>query len=75
LAVKAASAFAFEILANLYRSTPKESGTFTIVLSGTISEVDRARVEAIISHLRIVSKDAQLTFERVKEFSDTEDGL
>lgn len=74
LAANAASAFAFEMLANLERSIPKETGTYTIVLSGTVSEDDRPRVDAIIAHLRIVSKDTQLTVERVKQFSETEDG-
>jgi nucleoside phosphorylase len=74
LAAKAASAFAFEMLANIDRSIPKETGTYTIVLSGTVSEDDRPRVDAIIAHLRIISKDTQLTVERVKQVSETEDG-
>jgi RNA polymerase sigma factor (sigma-70 family) len=68
-AAQTASAFTFEVLANLENPAPDETGTYVLVLSATISEVDRARAEAIVAHLREISKDAHLTLRRIEEGS------
>lgn len=43
--------------------------TFIVVLSGTINEVDKARVEAITEHLRQISGDFSLTIHKVESGS------
>lgn len=69
LAAKAASAFAFEVLANLEAHSPQERGKYVLVLSATIDEVDKSRAEAIVAHLRKLSGDTELTLIRVEEGS------
>lgn len=69
LAAQAASAFTFEILSNLEGEQAKDTGRYILVLSGTIEEVDRARAEAIVSHLRRISGDVELTLVRVEKGS------
>lgn len=49
---------------------PEDSqARFTLVLSGTVSEVDRARAEAIIAHLKNVVGDVEMTLEEIKSGS------
>lgn len=67
MAAQAASAFAFEILANYHEPEPEDTGTYFLVLSGTISEIDRVRAEAIVAHLKTLSKDALLTLSRIEK--------
>lgn len=69
VAAHAASAFAFEVLANLESSSAEKIGQFILVFSGTIQDVDKARAQAIVSHLREISKDVRLTLTRIKEGS------
>jgi nucleoside phosphorylase/V8-like Glu-specific endopeptidase len=64
LAAVAASAFAFELLANLYSGKRDKIGRYMLVLSATIEDVDRTRAEAIVTHLRQLCKDASLTLIR-----------
>jgi len=66
LAAKAASAFAFEIISNLDKQPVQELGEYVLVLSATVDEVGRARAEAIVEHLRKISKDARLTLIEIK---------
>lgn len=51
-------------------NSPKPEDTqvrfFTLVLSGTVNEVDRARAEAIIAHLKNVVGDVEMTLEEIK---------
>jgi nucleoside phosphorylase len=61
LAAKAASAFAFEVISSLDGQGNREIGQFVLVLSATIDEIDKERAEAIVAHLRKISKDALLT--------------
>lgn len=68
-AAEAASAFAFEVLANLEQSAVTVTGQYVVVLSLTISEVDWNHAEAIVAHLRGLSQDARLTLTRVEEGS------
>ncbi len=65
-AATCASAFAFEILANFEGRSGGEEGRYIIVLSGSVSEMNRSRVEAIVKHLRALCGDAQLTLEKVE---------
>lgn len=57
---------------NIHFRTPKSpkyedtQTRFTLVLSGTVSEVDRARAEAIIAHLKNVVGDVEMTLEEIK---------
>jgi serine/threonine protein kinase/nucleoside phosphorylase len=69
LAAQTASAFAFEILSNLERQGNREIGHYVLVLSGTIDQVDKDRAEAIVAHLRELSKDALLTLIEITEGS------
>lgn len=69
MAAGLAAAFALEVLANLESPAPEETGVYVLVLSATISEIDKARAEAIVSHLREISKDARLTLIRIEEGS------
>jgi nucleoside phosphorylase len=69
LAAQVASAFAFEVLANLRGSEPRESGQYSLALSATINEVDRPRVTAIVELLRQISGDAHIALVRVEEGS------
>ena len=68
-AAQAASAFAFEVLANIEFTGSRQAGQYFLVLSATISEFDKARVEAIVAHLRKLSGDTELTFVRVEDGS------
>jgi len=50
-------------------NSPKPEDTqvrFTLVLSGTVDEVNRARAEAIIAHLKNVVGDVEMTLEEIK---------
>lgn len=50
-------------------NSPKPKDTqvrFTLVLSGTVDEVNRARAEAIIAHLKNVVGDVEMTLEEIK---------
>jgi len=49
-----------------YRKPEDTQTRFTLVLSGTVSEVDRARAEAIIAHLKNVVGDVEMTLEEIK---------
>ncbi len=69
LAAKAASAFAFEVISNFERQGNRETGQYVLVFSATIDEVDKERAEAIVAHLREISKDARLTLIEIKEGS------
>jgi len=58
---------------NIHFRTPKspksddtQTRFFTLVLSGTVNEVDRARAEAIIAHLKNVVGDVEMTLEEIK---------
>lgn len=58
---------------NIHFRTPKspksddtQTRFFTLVLSGTVNEVDRARAEAIIAHLKNVVGDVEITLEEIK---------
>ena len=68
-----ASAFAFEVLAGLPDETiggeSSTSGEYVIVLSGTVSELDKARTEALVEHLRAFAKDTSLTLLRIQKGS------
>jgi hypothetical protein len=50
-------------------STSAVRKKFTIVLSGTVEEVNKAKVEAITEHLRQISGDFQLTIVEIKSGS------
>jgi nucleoside phosphorylase len=75
IASQSASAFAFEVLANLWSSKGKsvssvpsrikENVRWIMVLTGTIDEMDKPKIEAIVDHLRKVSRDADLTFKKL----------
>jgi transcriptional regulator with GAF, ATPase, and Fis domain/nucleoside phosphorylase len=66
LAASHASAFAFEVLSKFEMPSRAELPvTWVVVLTGTVSEVDRAIIDAILEHLRKISGDAQLTIRRV----------
>lgn len=67
-AAENASAFAFEILARL-EAPREELGEYILVLTATIAEIDRARAEAIVAHLRELTGDARLTLKRIEEGS------
>ena len=69
IAAQTASAFAVELLVNLHKSEPEleETGTYSVVLSGTISGIHRVRLEAIFAHLKILSDDALLTLYRIEK--------
>ena len=69
LAARAASAFAFEVLANLDSHSADTTGQYVLVFSATIDEVDKARAEAIVSHLCDVAKDPHLSLIRIEEGS------
>jgi hypothetical protein len=68
-AAQVASVFAFEVLAHLESKLAEESGQYVLVLSATLDDVDRARAEAIVSHLRELAKDARLTLVRIEQGS------
>lgn len=42
---------------------------WSLVLSGTVKEVDKARAEAIVAHLRKILGDIEVTLERIEEGS------
>jgi chaperonin GroEL len=48
------------------RATSQKRKLFVVVLSGTIEEMDRRRVEAITEHLRLISEDFSLTIHEVE---------
>ena len=50
-------------------ATSQKRKTFVVVLSGTIEEMDRRRVEAITEHLRLISEDFSLTIHEVQDGS------
>jgi len=58
----------FEILAKL-AETKANVAEYVLVLTATITEVDRPRAEAIVAHLRELTGDARLTIKRVEEGS------
>jgi nucleoside phosphorylase/tetratricopeptide (TPR) repeat protein len=64
-----ASAFAFEVLANLEPKGPCQEGKIIIVLSATIEEVDKSLAETIAAHLKRMSHDANMSLIRVEEGS------
>lgn len=65
---------ATRVLADLDASQSEETGTYTLVLSAKISEVDRGRVEAIVAHLRTIIKDTRLTLSRIEAEGEYQDG-
>jgi len=67
-AAESASAFAFEILAR-FEDPKEEMGEYILVLTATIAEINRARAEAIVAHLRELTGDARLTLKRIEEGS------
>ena len=67
-AAASAAAFAFEVLARL-EAPREEIGEYILVLTATIAEIDRARAEAIVAHLRELTGDARLTLKRIEEGS------
>jgi nucleoside phosphorylase/tetratricopeptide (TPR) repeat protein len=69
LAAQAASAFAYEILANLANHSSDETGQYFLVLSITIDNLDKNCVESILSHLREISQDTKLTITRIEKGS------
>jgi len=68
-AAASAAAFAFDVLGNLLGEQGTDSGRYVLVLSGTIADVDKARAEALVSHLRRISGDMELTLVRIREGS------
>ncbi len=62
-----ASAFAFEVLSK-FEALPRVdlNVRWALVLSGTVSDVDRPVANAIVEHLRKISGDATLTLTRIK---------
>lgn len=94
IAARHASAFAFEILAKLdgqhrcdRASTDEENqrtaviGQWVLVLSATGEDIDKPRIEAIMAHLRDLSKDTRLTLQRIESgsvvlvFEGTQEGF
>jgi nucleoside phosphorylase/tetratricopeptide (TPR) repeat protein len=69
LAAQTASAFALEVLANLYGASQRQTGQYMLVLSATINELDKARVQAIVAHLKTLSDDTELTLVRIEDGS------
>jgi nucleoside phosphorylase len=67
IAAQVASAFAFEVLANLGISDKEEIGTYYLVFSARISEFDKTRIEALFDHVKSLSEDARLTLSRIEE--------
>ncbi len=75
-AANCASAFAFEVLAKMWRYGAKkqsdldarlhERGQYVMILSATVAEANRPVVEAIVDHLRQVSGDAHLTLRKIE---------
>jgi DNA-binding NtrC family response regulator/nucleoside phosphorylase len=67
LAACHASAFAFEVLSK-FEPFPKADlkVRWVMVLTGTVSEVDKPIADAILEHLRKVSGDATLTITRIE---------
>jgi nucleoside phosphorylase/DNA repair ATPase RecN len=61
-----ASAFAFEVIANIDTSRNKKTGQYFLVLSGTISEFDKPKVEAFVDHLKKLSDDTELSLVRME---------
>jgi tetratricopeptide (TPR) repeat protein/nucleoside phosphorylase len=68
IAARHASCFAFEVLARVHPDlfdTPR-TVRWAIVLTGTVAEVDKARAEAIVMHLRQLAQDTRLTLRRIE---------
>jgi transcriptional regulator with AAA-type ATPase domain/nucleoside phosphorylase len=61
LAARHASAFGYQLLCNV-----ELTARWTLILSGTVSDVDKPVVEAIVNHLRTLSMDSRLTFKRIE---------
>ena len=66
-ASECASAFAFEVLANVM--PPEREEKYFLVLTGSIQKSDRARITAIVEHLKILSKDMTITLELIEDGS------
>lgn len=61
LASQAASAFAFEVLNRFMSACEKKTGQYILVLSANFDELERPQIEAVVSHLRKLTGDLNLT--------------
>jgi nucleoside phosphorylase len=69
LAAQAASAFAFQLLEKLTIGDQNETGTYIVVLGGSVEKMDEHQVEVLIEKLRHLSNDPLLNLTKVEEGS------